>query len=96
MCVCVNFLLQLPRPPPNAIVYAVGVPGDPIGLQLAETPRGLAVRGFARGFDIKILKDVRVGDLLVSINSTVRALRLLPVPVLVSACVSMDADLVFF
>ena len=52
-------VLQLPRPPPNAIVYTVGVPFDPIGLQLAETPRGLAVRGYARGFDLKILKDVR-------------------------------------
>ena len=59
---------KLPRPPPNAIVYTVAVPKDTIGLQLAETPKGLAVRGYAPGFDLVVLKDVRVGDFLVAVN----------------------------
>jgi hypothetical protein len=59
---------KLARPPPNAVVYTVAVPNDTIGLQLFETPRGLAVRGFGHGFDLVVLKDVRVGDFLVAVN----------------------------
>jgi PDZ domain len=59
---------KLSRPPPNAIVYTVAVPNDTIGLLLSETPRGLTVRGFGYGFDLVVLKDVRVGDFLVAVN----------------------------